>query len=155
TLNLDETLIERAITPRTRAIVALHYAGVACEMDAIMDIAARHRLAVVEDAAQGIRASYRGVPLGSIGTLGAIRLHATQNVISGEGGALFVNDAELAERAEIIWEKGTNRTQFLRGQAEKYTWLDVGSSWLPSDLTAAFLFAQLEMVDDLVDERVG
>jgi len=144
TLNLDERLVEAAITPRTKAIFVVHYAGVACEMDTIMDIARRHKLLVVEDAAQGIHASYKGRPLGSIGHLAALSFHETKNVISGEGGALLVNDPALAERAEIIWEKGTNRSKFFRGQVDKYTWVDVGSSFLPSELIAAFLWPQLE-----------
>jgi len=154
TLNLDEGLIERAITPRTRAIVALHYAGVACEMDAMIRTAANHGVTLVEDAAQGIRAGYRGRPLGTIGALGALSFHETKNIISGEGGALLVNDAQYADRAEVIWEKGTNRSQFFRGQAEKYTWMDIGSSYLPSELTAAFLLAQFEEVDRLTAERM-
>ena len=144
TLNLDENLIEAAITPRTKAIAVVHYAGVGCEMDVIMDIARRHKLMVIEDAAQGIHASYKGKPLGSIGHLAALSFHETKNVISGEGGALLVNDPALAERAEIIWEKGTNRSKFFRGQVDKYTWVDVGSSFLPSELIAAFLWPQLE-----------
>jgi len=154
TLNLDETLIERAITPRTRAIVALHYAGVSCEMDAILDIAARHRLAVVEDAAQGIKAFYRGRALGSMGRFGAISFHETKNVIAGEGGALLINDPNDTVRAEVMWEKGTNRSEFFRGQAAKYTWMDVGSSFLPGELTAAFLLAQLENAEQLCSRRV-
>jgi dTDP-4-amino-4,6-dideoxygalactose transaminase len=154
TLNVDETLIERAITSRTRAIVALHYAGVACEMDTILDIASRHQLAVVEDAAQGIKAAYRGRALGSMGRFGAISFHETKNVIAGEGGALLINDAQDAGRAEIMWEKGTNRSEFFRGQAAKYTWLDVGSSFLPGELTAAFLKAQLENVDQFCARRL-
>ena len=154
TLNIDEALIEQAITPRTRAIVALHYAGVGCEMDAIADIASRHRLAVVEDAAQGIMASYRGAPLGSIGQFGALSFHETKNLIAGEGGALLVNDSRYAERAEIVWEKGTNRSQFARGEADRYTWLDVGSSYLPSELNAAFLLAQIEQADYVSAERM-
>jgi dTDP-4-amino-4,6-dideoxygalactose transaminase len=154
TLNVDESLIEQAITPRTRAIVALHYAGVGCEMDTIVDIASRSRVAVVEDAAQGIAATYRGRPLGSIGQLGALSFHETKNVIAGEGGALLVNDERYTERAEIIWEKGTNRSQFFRGHAEKYTWLDIGSSYLPSELTAAFLQAQLDDIDHISERRL-
>ena len=154
TLNLDEKSIERAITPRTKAIVALHYAGVACEMDAILEIASRHRLTVVEDAAQGIKASYRGRALGSIGRFGAISFHETKNVIAGEGGALLINDARDIRRAEIMWEKGTNRSQFFRGQVDKYTWLDVGSSFLPGEVTAAFLQAQLEGADRLCTRRL-
>jgi dTDP-4-amino-4,6-dideoxygalactose transaminase len=154
TLNIDETLIEAAITPRTRAIVALHYAGIACEMDTIMAVAARHNLRVVEDAAQGVKASYRHRCLGTIGDFGAVSFHETKNVISGEGGALLVKDERDAARAEIIWEKGTNRTQFVRGEVDKYTWLDVGSSYLPGELVAAFLLAQLEHVDGITAERV-
>lgn len=144
TLNLDEKAIEAAITPRTKAIAVVHYAGVACEMDAIMEIAERHRLLVVEDAAQGLMANYRNRPLGSIGHFGAISFHETKNVIAGEGGALLVNDPRYIERAEIIWEKGTNRKNFFRGLVDKYTWMDIGSSFLPSELTAAFLLAQFE-----------
>jgi len=144
TLNIDETQIEAAITPRTRAIVPVHYAGVACEMDTIMEIAKRHNLLVIEDAAQGVMATYKGRALGSIGHLGAYSFHETKNVISGEGGALLVNDPSLVARAEIIREKGTNRSQFFRGQVDKYTWIDVGSSYLPGEIIAAFLWAQLE-----------
>ena len=144
TLNIDETQLEAAITPRTRAIVPVHYAGVACEMDTIMEIANRHNLLVIEDAAQGLMASYKGRALGSIGHLGAYSFHETKNVISGEGGALLVNDPSLVARAEIIREKGTNRSQFFRGQVDKYTWVDVGSSYLPGEIIAAFLWAQLE-----------
>lgn len=147
TLNLDETRIEAAITPRTKAIVPVHYAGVGCAMDTIMSIARRHELRVIEDAAQGISASFEGKPLGSIGDLGCLSFHESKNVVSGEGGALLVNAPELAERAEIIREKGTNRSQFFRGQVDKYTWLDVGSSYLPSELIAAVLWAQLEQAD--------
>jgi dTDP-4-amino-4,6-dideoxygalactose transaminase len=155
TLNIDETLIEQAITSRTRAICVVHYAGVACEMDAIMAIAERHRLKVVEDAAQGILSTYKGRPLGSIGDLAALSFHETKNVISGEGGALLVNDPALIERAEIIREKGTNRSRFFRGQVDKYTWVDIGSSYLPSELVAAFLAAQLEAADDITDRRLA
>jgi len=154
TLNIDETKIEMAITPRTRAIVALHYAGVGCEMDVITDVARRHHVAVVEDAAQGIMAGYRGRPLGSFGRFGALSFHETKNVIAGEGGALLVNESADAARAEIVWEKGTNRAQFFRGETQKYTWLDLGSSYLPSELTAAFLQAQLDEADRLVRERI-
>lgn len=154
TLNIDETLIEAAITNKTRAIVPVHYAGVACEMDAIMDIAARHKLLVIEDAAQGIMSSYQGRPLGSIGHLAALSFHETKNIISGEGGALLVNDPALAERAEIIREKGTNRSQFFRGQVDKYTWVDIGSSFLPSELIAAFLWAQMEEADAITQRRL-
>src|SRR5690349_12794770 len=149
TLNLDENLIEAAITPRTRAICVVHYAGVGCEMDAIRAIARRHGLKIFEDAAQGILSTYKGQPLGSIGELGALSFHETKNLISGEGGALLVNDPNLVERAEIIREKGTNRSQFFRGQVDKYTWVDVGSSFLPSDILAACLWAQLEAAEGI------
>ena len=155
TLNIDERLIEAAITPRTRAICVVHYAGVACEMDAIMAIAARHGLSVVEDAAQGIYSTYRGRPLGAIGEIGCLSFHETKNVISGEGGALLLRDRELAERAEIIREKGTNRSRFFRGQVDKYTWVDVGSSYLPSELIAAFLAAQLEAGESITQRRMA
>src|SRR5438128_1955846 len=141
TLNIDPTLIEAATTSRTKAIVALHYAGVGCEMDAIQAIAGAHGVAVVEDAAQGILASYRGKPLGGIGQLGALSFHETKNVISGEGGALLINDPDYVDRAEILWEKGTNRNEFFRGQVDKYTWVDIGSSYLPSEIIAAFLMS--------------
>lgn len=154
TLNIDETKIEAAITPRTKAIVPVHYAGVACEMDAIMDIARRHGLLVIEDAAQGIMSTYKGRPLGSIGHLGAYSFHETKNIISGEGGALLVNDERFAERAEIIREKGTNRSQFFRGQVDKYTWVDVGSSYLPGEIIAAFLWAQMEEADVITARRL-
>jgi len=143
TLNLDERLLEAAITPRTRAIVPVHYAGVACEMDAILDIARRHGLLVIEDAAQAILAEYRGRKLGTLGHFGCLSFHETKNVISGEGGALLVNDDRFVARAEIIREKGTNRSQFFRGEVDKYTWVDIGSSYLPSELIGAFLWAQL------------
>ena len=155
TLNLDERLIEAAITPRTRAIVPVHYAGVACEMDAIMAIAKRHGLKVVEDAAQGVMASYKGRLLGSIGDLGAYSFHETKNVISGEGGALLVNDSTLATRAEIIREKGTDRSRFFRGEVDKYTWQEVGSSFLPGELIAAFLWAQLEEAESITNHRLA
>lgn len=154
TLNLDERLIEAAITPRTRAIVPVHYAGVACEMDAIMAIAHRHDLKVVEDAAQGVMARYKGRSLGSIGDLGCYSFHETKNVISGEGGALLVNAPVLVQRAEIIREKGTDRSQFFRGQVDKYTWRDIGSSFLPGELIAAFLCAQLEEADQITRKRL-
>jgi len=154
TLNIDETLIEAAITDRTRAIVPVHYGGVACDMDAIMDIARRHNLVVIEDAAQGFLAGYRGRPLGSIGDLAALSFHETKNVISGEGGALLINDDRFRARAEIIWEKGTNRSHFLRGEVEKYTWVDIGSSFLPGELIAAFLWAQLESAHEMTNERL-
>ncbi|HEY4582382.1 MAG TPA: dTDP-4-amino-4,6-dideoxygalactose transaminase [Lysobacter sp.] len=154
TLNLDERLIEAAITPRTKAICVVHYAGVACEMDAIMAIAAKHGLAVVEDAAQAIFSTYRGRPLGTIGELGCLSFHETKNIISGEGGALLVRDAALAERAEIIREKGTNRSRFFRGQVDKYTWVDVGSSYLPGEITAAFLAAQVDEGEQITARRM-
>lgn len=155
TLNIDERLIEEAITPRTRAICVVHYAGVACEMDPILEIARKHGLKVVEDAAQGIFSTYRGRPLGSIGALGALSFHETKNVISGEGGALLVNDAAYVERAEIIREKGTNRSKFFRGQVDKYTWVDVGSSYLPGEIIAAFLAAQLEQGEEITRARLA
>lgn len=155
TLNLDERLIEAAITPRTRAIAPVHYAGVACEMDTILDIARRHGLRVVEDAAQGILAGYKGRALGAIGDLGALSFHETKNIISGEGGALMVNDRTLVARAEIIREKGTDRSRFFRGEVDKYTWQDLGSSLLPGDATAAFLWAQLEEAEQITAKRVA
>ena len=155
TLNLDERLIEAAITPRTRAIAPVHYAGVSCEMDTIISIANRYGLKIVEDAAQGVMASYKGRALGSIGDLGAYSFHETKNVISGEGGALLVNDPELALRAEIIREKGTDRSRFFRGEVDKYTWQEVGSSFLPGELIAAFLSAQLEEADRITQERLA
>ncbi|MEV0408299.1 dTDP-4-amino-4,6-dideoxygalactose transaminase [Actinoallomurus sp. NPDC050550] len=153
TLNLDERRIEAAITERTRAIVVMHYAGVACEMDAIMAIAERHGLAVVEDNAHGLCARYRGRALGSFGAMATQSFHATKNVQCGEGGALVLNDPGLVERAEIIREKGTNRAQFFRGMVDKYRWIDIGSSYLPSDMLAAFLVAQLEAIDDIQARR--
>ncbi len=155
TLNIDEVLIEAAITPRTRAICVVHYAGVACEMDVITDIALRHGLHVVEDAAQGIMSSYKGRPLGTIGALGAFSFHETKNVISGEGGALLCRDALFGERAEIIREKGTNRSRFFRGQVDKYTWVDVGSSYLPGEMIAAFLSAQLDDAVQITERRLA
>jgi len=154
TLNIDETLIESAITPRTRAIVPVHYAGVACEMDAIMDIAHRHKLMVIEDAAQGVMASYKGRALGSIGHLGCYSFHETKNIISGEGGALLINDPLLAERAEIVREKGTNRSKFFRGQVDKYTWVDIGSSYLPGEIISAFLWAQMQAAESITAHRL-
>jgi dTDP-4-amino-4,6-dideoxygalactose transaminase len=154
TLNLDESLIEAAITERTRAILPVHYAGVSCEMDTILSIAERHNLMVIEDAAQGAMSAYKGRPLGSLGSLGCISFHETKNVISGEGGALLVNDSALAGRAEIIREKGTNRCQFFRGQVDKYTWVDIGSSFLPSEIIAAFLWAQLEEARTITAQRL-
>lgn len=155
TLNLDERLIEEAITPKTKAIVPVHYAGVSCEMDAILAIAARHGLKVVEDAAQGVMSTYKGRALGSIGDLGAFSFHETKNVISGEGGALLVNNPEYGLRAEIIREKGTDRSQFFRGEVDKYTWQEVGSSFLPGELIAAFLWAQLEDSQSITDNRLA
>jgi dTDP-4-amino-4,6-dideoxygalactose transaminase len=155
TLNLNERLIEDAITPRTRAIVPVHYAAVSCEMDTIMAVARRHGLKVVEDAAQGFMAKYRGRVLGNIGDLGAYSFHETKNVISGEGGALLVNDPELAQSAEIIREKGTDRSRFFRGEVDKYTWQRAGSSFLPGELIAAFLWAQLEEADDITEGRLA
>ncbi len=155
TLNIDETRIEAAITPRTRVILPVHYAGVACEMDTIMDIARRHNLLVIEDAAQGIMSTYKGRPLGTIGHMGAYSFHETKNIIAGEGGALLVNDPALAERAEIIREKGTNRSQFFRGQVDKYTWVDIGSSYLPGEVIAAFLWAQMEEAGNITARRLA
>lgn len=155
TLNLDERLVEAAITSRTKAIVPVHYAGVSCEMDALLDIAARHGLMVIEDAAQGYGSLYKGRPLGTLGGLGALSFHETKNIISGEGGALLVTDPALVERAEIIREKGTNRSRFFRGQVDKYTWVDIGSSFLPSELIAAFLWAQLQEVERINAERIA
>jgi dTDP-4-amino-4,6-dideoxygalactose transaminase len=155
TLNLDESLIEAAITPQTRAIVPVHYAGVACEMDSIMAIAQRHQLKVVEDAAQAVMASYRGKVLGGIGDIGTYSFHETKNIISGEGGALLVNDPDLVMRAEIIWEKGTDRSRFFRGEVDKYTWQEPGSSSLPGELIAAFLWAQLEEADRITSARMA
>lgn len=155
TLNLDERLVEAAITNRTKAIVPVHYAGVACEMDTIMAIARKHGLRVVEDAAQGVMSCYKGRALGSIGDLGAFSFHETKNVISGEGGALLVNRADQVLRAEIIREKGTDRSRFFRGEVDKYTWQEVGSSFLPGELIAAFLWAQLEEACSITRERLA
>lgn len=152
-LNIDEAKIEAAITDRTRAIVPVHYAGVACEMDAIMGIARRRSLKVIEDAAQGVMASYKGAPLGGIGDFGAFSFHETKNIISGEGGALLVNREEYAIQAEIIREKGTDRSRFFRGEVDKYTWQSVGSSFLPGELIAAFLWAQLEQARWITEQR--
>ncbi|QDL54442.1 dTDP-4-amino-4,6-dideoxygalactose transaminase [Rhodoferax aquaticus] len=154
TLNIDERLIEDAITSRTKAIAVVHYAGVSCEMDIIMDIAARRGLFVVEDAAQGVMSSYKGRPLGSIGDLGAYSFHETKNVISGEGGALIVNREDFAVQSEIIREKGTDRTRFFRGEVDKYTWQSIGSSFLPGELIAAFLWAQLEEAEAITNKRL-
>jgi dTDP-4-amino-4,6-dideoxygalactose transaminase len=155
TLNIDESLIETAITHRTKAIIPVHYAGVACEMDTIMDIAKQHDLLVIEDAAQGIMSTYKGKALGTIGHLGAYSFHETKNIISGEGGALLINDERFVERAEIIREKGTNRSLFFRGQVDKYTWVDVGSSYLPGEVIAAFLWAQMEEAEDITRRRLA
>lgn len=153
TLNIDERLIEEAITPRTRAIFPIHYAGVACEMDTIMDIANRHGLWVVEDAAQGVHSRYKGRWLGTIGHLGCYSFHETKNISCGEGGALVINDPAMESRAEILREKGTNRSQFARGQVDKYTWVDVGSSYVPSDMLAAFLVGQIENMEKVTRRR--
>ena len=151
--NIDAEQIEALITPKTKVIVPVHYAGVACDMDRIMDIAERHHLLVVEDAAQAIDSYYKGRPLGAIGHLSAFSFHETKNIISGEGGMLGINDARFIRRAEIIWEKGTNRAEFFRGEVNKYGWCDIGSSFLPSEVVAAFLWAQLEAMDDIQDKR--
>jgi dTDP-4-amino-4,6-dideoxygalactose transaminase len=153
TLNLDESKLEALLTPRTKAIIPVHYAGVGCEMDAIMEIADRHNIAVVEDNAHGLFGRYRGRFLGTFGSMASQSFHETKNFTSGEGGALLINDPALVERAEIIREKGTNRSRFFRGQVDKYTWVDLGSSYLPSDLLAAFLFAQLEQRGKIQDHR--
>lgn len=156
TMNIDETKIEAAITSKTKAIVPVHYAGVGCEMDTIMDIASRHNLFVVEDAAQGMMSSYRGRALGTIGHLGAFSFHETKNYTSaGEGGLLIINDAVFKERAEIIREKGTNRSLFFRGMVDKYSWVDIGSSYLPNDISAAFLWGQLEVADNINNNRLS
>lgn len=155
TMNIDEKLIEAAVTERTRAIVPVHYAGVACEMDAIMDIAARHQLAVIEDAAQGIMSTYKGRALGTIGDFGCFSFHETKNYSMGEGGALLIRDQKNVENAEIIREKGTNRSKFYRGQIDKYTWVNFGSSYLPSDMNAAYLYAQLEIADEINRTRLA
>jgi dTDP-4-amino-4,6-dideoxygalactose transaminase len=154
TLNMDESLIEAAITSRTRAIFVVHYAGVAADMDRIGEIARRHELVILEDAAQAMHAAWKGRPLGTFGAFSGFSFHETKNVISGEGGALAVNDESAASRAEIIWEKGTNRAQFQRGEVAKYTWVDIGSSYLPSEITAAFLLAQLEAGPEITAARV-
>jgi len=152
-LNMDDALIEEALTERTRAIVPVHYAGVACEMDRIIEIAGRRRLLVIEDAAQALLATYKGRPLGAVGDLGCLSFHETKNVICGEGGALLFRDRDFMERAEIVREKGTNRKAFFRGEVDKYSWIDIGSSYLPAELNAAFLFAQLERADEIVARR--
>ena len=154
TMNIDETKIEAAITPRTRVIVPVHYAGVACEMDTIMDIARRHGLKVVEDAAQGVMSTYKGRALGTIGDMGCFSFHETKNYSMGEGGALLINNPQYNERAEILREKGTNRSKFFRGQVDKYTWVDFGDSYLPSELNAAYLWAQLLRADEINNDRL-
>lgn len=155
TMNIDENKIEDAITPRTKVIVAMHYAGVACEMDTILDIARRHSLKVVEDAAQAVMSTYKGKALGTIGDFGCFSFHETKNYSMGEGGALLINNPEYNERAEILREKGTNRAKFFRGQVDKYTWVDFGDSYLPSELNAAYLWAQLECADEINDNRLA
>ena len=155
TMNIDETKIEAAITDKTKVIVAMHYAGVACEMDTIMDIAKRHNLMVVEDAAQGVMSTYKGKALGTIGDFGCYSFHETKNYSMGEGGALVINNADYNERAEILREKGTNRAKFFRGQVDKYTWVDFGDSYLPSELNAAYLWAQLQCADKINDNRLA
>lgn len=155
TLNMDEQKIEDAITEKTRAIVPVHYAGVGCEMDTIMDIAEKHRLVVIEDAAQGVNATYNGRFLGTIGDIGCYSFHETKNFISGEGGALAINREDFVDRAEIIREKGTNRSRFFKGQIDKYTWVDIGSSYLPSEIIAAFLYAQLEEAEAITHKRAA
>ena len=154
TMNIDETLIEDAITDKTKAIVPVHYAGVGCEMDTIMDIARKHHLLVIEDAAQGVMSSYKGKALGTIGDYGCYSFHETKNYSMGEGGALLIKDPDMIERAEIVREKGTNRSKFFRGQIDKYTWVDAGSSYLPSELNAAYLWAQLEQADMVNENRL-
>lgn len=154
TMNLDETKIEEAITERTKAIVPVHYAGVSCEMDTIMEIAGKYRLTVIEDAAQGILSTYKGKALGTIGDFGCLSFHETKNYSMGEGGALLIRDEKDVERAEIIREKGTNRAKFFRGQIDKYTWVDAGSSYLPGDMNAAYLMAQLDAADEIFEDRM-
>ena len=155
TLNIDETKIEAAITKKTKAIVPVHYAGVACEMDVIMKIAEKYGLIVIEDAAQGIMSTYKGKPLGSFGHLAGLSFHETKNIISGEGGALLINDESFSDRAEIIREKGTNRSKFFRGEVDNYTWVDIGSSYLPSEISAAFLWGQMEEAMTLTQRRLS
>ncbi|MGN0156600.1 MAG: dTDP-4-amino-4,6-dideoxygalactose transaminase [Lachnospiraceae bacterium] len=155
TMNIDETLIEAAITEKTKAIVPVHYAGVSCEMDTIMEIAKKYHLLVIEDAAQGIMSGYKGQPLGSIGDFGCYSFHETKNFSMGEGGALLIRDEKYVEDAEIFREKGTNRSKFFRGQIDKYTWVNYGSSYLPSELNAAYLWAQLEMADEITEARMA
>ena len=155
TMNIDETKIEAAITSRTKAIAVMHYAGVACEMDTIMAIARKHRLLVIEDAAQAVMSSYKGKALGTIGDFGCYSFHETKNYSMGEGGAILINTPEYVERAEILREKGTDRARFFRGQVDKYTWVDLGDSFLPSELNAAYLWAQLEMADEINEDRLS
>lgn len=155
TLNIDEKLIENAITDKTKAIVPVHYAGVSCEMDTIMQIAKKYQLKVIEDTAQGVMSYYKGQALGTIGDYGCFSFHETKNLSMGEGGALLIKDADMIERAEIVREKGTNRSKFFRGQIDKYTWMDVGSSYLPSELNAAYLWAQLEVATDIYNDRMS
>lgn len=154
TMNLDETLIEDAVTEKTKAIVPVHYAGVSCEMDVIMDIAERHHLAVIEDAAQGITSTYKDKPLGTIGDYGCYSFHETKNISMGEGGALLIRDAVNSERAEIIREKGTNRSKFFRGEIDKYSWVEQGSSYLPSELNTAYLWGELEAIEEIQSDRM-
>jgi TDP-4-keto-6-deoxy-D-glucose transaminase len=154
TMNIDETKIEAAITKKTKAIVPVHYAGVACEMDAIMDIARRHNLMVIEDAAQAVMSTYKGKALGTIGDYGCYSFHETKNYSMGEGGALLIKNADMIEAAEVLREKGTNRSKFFRGQIDKYTWVNYGSSYLPSELNAAYLWAELEMADEINEDRL-
>ena len=153
TLNMDEKLLENAITEKTKAIVPVHYAGIGCEMDTIMSIARKHKIHVVEDAAQGVNAKYKDAMLGTFGDFGALSFHETKNFICGEGGAIIINNENFCERAEIIREKGTNRSKFFRGEVDKYTWVDIGSSYLPSEVLSAFLYAQLENVDAITNRR--
>ncbi len=153
TINIDEEQVEKAITEKTKAIVPVHYAGMSCDMDKIIALANKYNIAIIEDAAQGVGSLYKGKPLGTIGVLGAYSFHETKNVISGEGGALLINDSSYVERAEIVREKGTNRSKFFRGEVDKYTWVDVGSSYLPSDLVAAYLYSQLENINKINDKR--
>lgn len=154
-MNIDETLIEDAITKKTRAIIPVHYAGVSCEMDTIMDIARRHNLLVIEDAAQGVMSTYKGKALGTIGDFGCYSFHETKNYSMGEGGLLLIKNPDYIDRAEIVREKGTNRSKFFRGQIDKYTWVDAGSSYLPSELNAAYLWAQLEKAQEIYDDRMN
>ena len=155
TMNIDETKIEEAITERTKVLIVMHYAGVACNMDAVMEIAQRHKLIVIEDAAQGVMSTYKGRALGTIGDFGCYSFHETKNYSMGEGGALVINNPKYNERAEILREKGTNRSKFFRGQVDKYTWVDFGDSYLPSELNAAYLWAQLCAADEINDNRMA